>query len=198
MSTAAVRVPRTVPRTVARTVPRTVARTRRLVSAAMLVVLVGTGCGSGRPPQEWAGQVCDALTPWRTRIGELNAQAQASLSAASTPAQAKASLLDLLAGGQAASETARTAVVSAGTPDVSGGEQIAGRFAASLQQAREAYAHARTDLQALSTDDAAAFYDAVAAIMSTLNDEYTGSALDTKGLESVELRDAFDKVDRCQ
>jgi hypothetical protein len=186
MSTAAVRA------------PRAATRTRRLVWVAMLLVLVGTGCGSDRPPQEWAGQVCDALTPWRTRIGELNAQAQASLSASSTPAQTRASLLDLLAGGQAASETARTAVMSAGSPDVPDGERIAERFAASLQRAGDAYAHARTDLQALPTDEAGAFYDGVAAIMATLNDEYTNSALDTKGLESVELRDAFDKVDRCQ
>jgi hypothetical protein len=167
-------------------------------AALLLVTVLLTGCGSGPTPQEWAGQVCDALTPFRARIADLNAQAQQRIAATSTPSETRASLLSLLQGGQDASEAARTAVVAAGTPDVAGGQDVANRFAGSLASTRDAYAHARADLQKLSTDDAAAFYDGVAGVLTTLNAEYTKSGVDTAGLESVELRQAFDKVDRCR
>ena len=167
-----------------------------MVSLSVMVTL--TACGSGPTPESWAGEVCGALTPWRAQIAELNVDAQEQMSAAGTPAQAQAGLVRLLAGAESASETARAAVVAAGTPDVDGGDEIAGRFAASLRQARDAYAHARGDLQALPTTDAAVFYRRVASVLATLNAEYARSGVDTAGLESVELRDAFDKVDRCQ
>ena len=173
----------------------------RAWSAAMLSLATFAtfaACGSGPAPETWAGQVCGALAPWRAQIAELNTHAQQQMSAASTPAQAQAGLVRLLAGGESASETARAAVVAAGTPDVDGGDEIADRFAASLSQTRDAYAHARGDLQALPTNDAEAFYDKVASVFATLDAEYTRSGVDTADLHSAELRNAFDKVDRCQ
>ncbi len=167
-------------------------------AALLLVTMLLGGCGSAPTAREWAGHVCAALTPFRQRIADLNVQAQQRISTTSTPAETKASLLDLLQGGQDASETARTAVVAAGTPDVDGGEEVASRFAGSLASTRDAYAHARADLQALSTADAAAFYDKVADVLTTLNAEYARGGVDTTGVESVELRDAFDKVDQCR
>ena len=172
-------------------------RAGRLALLAALTVMLAA-CGSGPAPEAWAGQVCDALTPWRARIAELNTSAQQQVSAASTPAQTQASLVQLLAGGEGASETARAAVVAAGTPDVDGGDKVAGRFVESLAKARDAYAHAAADLRALSTADAAVFYDKVASVLATLNTEYASSGVDTAGLDSTELRNAFDKVDRCQ
>ncbi len=143
----------------------------RLAGGA-LALLVLAGCGSGPSAQDWAGQVCGALTPWRASIADLNTQAQRQISANSTPAQTQATLLALVRGGQDASETARAAVAAAGTPDVAGGEEVAGRFVTSLADTRDAYAHAHADLAALSTADAATFYDGVAAVLTTLTTEY--------------------------
>lgn len=167
-------------------------------SVVIVTVVALAACGSGPAPETWAGQVCGVLIPWRTQIGELNTRAQQQMSTASTPAQTKASLLDLLAGGASASEKARAAVVGAGTPDVDGGKTIADRFAQSLAKTRDAYSHAHDDLGRLSTSDPSAFYGGVARVMSTLNDEYSRSGVDTHDLDSVELREAFDKVDQCQ
>jgi hypothetical protein len=190
-----------------------VVRAARMLAIAATVVAIVTACGSsptpngptpngptpkGPTPQVWAGQVCAALTPWRAQIADLNTRAQQQMSAASTPAETQANLLRLLAGGESASETARAAVVAAGTPDVDGGAEVASRFAASLGQARDAYAHAKTDLAALSTHDPAVFYDGVAKVLATLTTEYGRSAVDTTSLDSVPLRNAFEKVDRCQ
>ena len=156
------------------------------------------GCGGGTGPDEWAGRVCGALAPWRTRIADLNAEAQRQMTGASTPEQARSHLLALLAGGESASETARAAVAAAGTPDVDGGAEVAHRFAASLQGARDAYAHARASIEVLSTQDTTAFYDGVVGVMARLNQEYTASALDPSRLDSLELRRAFDGVEQCQ
>jgi hypothetical protein len=170
----------------------------RVAAVGVLAVTMLAACGSGATSDEWAGQVCAALTPWRTTIADLNGKAQRQLSTAQTPAEARASLLDLLAGGESASETARAAVASAGTPDADGGAEVASRFVASLTGTRDAYARARADLTALPTNDATTFYQGVAAVLTKLNTEYAGSGVDTSKLDSPALRQSFEKVDKCR
>jgi hypothetical protein len=168
-------------------------------AAAGALVLVGVAaCTGGVAPSRWADQVCGALIPWRTTVAQLNGEAQQKVAAATTPAQTRDGLVELLSGAQTASETARAAVVAAGTPDVDGGADVANRIAASLAGTRDAYAKAKADLLALPTDDPTSFYRRVATIMDTLQREYAASAVDTNQLNSVELSDAFDKVDRCR
>lgn len=171
---------------------------RRAVWIAALAVGLVAGCGSGPSPQDWAGQVCEALGPWRTRIDDLNAQAATRMASATTSTQTKDSLVTLVGGGESASETARAAVVAAGVPDVAGGDQVAQRFIAALTGTRDAYAQAKKDLLALPTADDGAFYDGVTAVMSRLNDEYRASAVDTTNLDSPELRQAFDGTASCR
>ena len=171
-----------------------------IVAILTLLVVVGTsGCGDSKvPPAQWAAKVCAAVGPWRARIETLNAQAQQQVSAASSPVQVRASLMDLLNGAAVASENARQAVVAAGVPDVDGGDTVAARFADSLSRAREAYRHAGSDLASLATADPTSFYDGVVAVMNRLQTEYAASALDTSNLDSPALRDAFDGVDQCR
>jgi len=158
----------------------------------------GRGERSGATADEWAARVCGALAPWRKQITDLNAQTQRQITASSTPEQAKSHLLELLAGGQTASEAARAAVVAAGMPDVEGGDEVADRFTATLAGARDAYTHAHGDLQALPVQDAKAFYDGVVAVLTRLNQEYTAGGLDPSRLESRELRRAFDGALQCR
>ncbi len=166
--------------------------------AALAAAVILSGCGAGRPPEEWARQVCDALVPWRTEISTLNASVQQRMATAGTPVEARTLLVELLSGGEAASERARSAVAAAGTPDVADGDQLAQRFTASLERARDAYAHAKADLQHLPTTDATTFYDGVVAVMSRLTTEYAASAVDPGQIDSPELRRAFDGIDECR
>jgi predicted lipid-binding transport protein (Tim44 family) len=175
--------------------------TRRLVGHALatgLLVAGLTGCVGAVAPREWAASVCTALRPWRAEIASLTVRAQQAMAAATTPAQTKQNLVEMLAGVQAASETARTRVVAAGTPDVDDGARIAARFAESLRAARDAYAHARTAVEGLDITDAKAFYAAVVAAFARLGDEYAGSSLDTTNLGSARLRRAFAEVPACR
>jgi hypothetical protein len=165
-----------------------------LVSAASLMA----ACAGHPSAQDWAGTVCHALGPWRSSINDLNTRAAAEMAKATTPAQAQASLVELVSGAETASETARLAVVAAGVPDVDGGSAVASSFVASLAGTRDAYARAKTDLQALPTGNEDAFYDGVSTVLSRLNDEYQASAVDTTRLDSPELRQAFDGNSACR
>lgn len=168
-------------------------------AAASVLVLASLGaCGSGVDSDQWAGTVCDALTPWRAKIADLNARAQQQMASATTPEQTRASLLELLAGGESASEAARAVVAAAGIPDADGGDEVASQFVTALSGTRDAYARARSDLAALPAAEPSAFYEGVAAVMKKLNAEYAQSGVDTSTLNSPDLRQAFDRVDQCQ
>jgi hypothetical protein len=183
----------------------TMPRVRRLAPSLLAVMLIPTslvaGCGSGGSsgvaPATWAKSVCTALSPWRTRLTALTDETQAQLTSATTPAQAKQNLVGLLSGAETASETARQRLADARTPAVDQGAEIAARFVASLQTARDAYAHARSAIAGLDVGNAPAFYSAVASAFDKLQHEYAASALDTDKLSSAPLRKAFNEVPEC-
>jgi phytoene/squalene synthetase len=142
--------------------------------------------------------VCAALAPWRTEIGTLTTRTQQQMTAETTPAQAKENLTRLFAGAQDASEKARAGVQKAGVPEVDHGKRIASSFTASLSATRDAYARARTGIQALPIAPAATFYTKVGAVVDTLTADYKKSELDTSKLDSQELKEAFDEVPECR
>jgi hypothetical protein len=120
------------------------------------------------------------------------------MAGATTGAQARTNLVELVSGAERASETARASVVGAGVPDVDGGEAAAASFVAVLTGTRDAYAQAKSDLLALSTSDEAAFYDGVIAVMERLNAQYATSSADLSEVSSLELRQAFDGLPACR
>jgi hypothetical protein len=167
--------------------------------AVSVTVSVVAACGSaGVAPRDWAKSVCGALTPWRAQIAALTGQVQQQMTGSTTPGQARDQLVSLLGGARDASEDARRKVVAAGAPAVDGGERIAGQFAASISAARDAYGHARDTVSTLDTGQAKPFYDKVSAAFEQLRREYAASALDTRQLDSAELRRAFDEVPECR
>jgi hypothetical protein len=172
-------------------------RAKLAVLGAVLLALLG-GCGGGPGARPWAASVCEALAPWRNEITSLNRRAQQQMTAQTSPAQAKENLLRLVSGAESASETARAKVASAGTPDVPGGGKVAHAFVASLTAVRDAYRRASQSLQGLDTAEAKTFYNGVSAVLETLNKEYARSGLDTSGMDSAELEDAFDEEPECR
>jgi predicted small lipoprotein YifL len=174
---------------------------RRAVACAAVLTVLSTlgGCGGdGVPPAEWASTVCRALKPWTERIASLTQDAQTQMSKATSPRQAKESILGLLAGAERASEHARQRVADAGVPAVDDGERIATEFQAALSAARDAYGSARGRVERIETDSADDFYDRVVEAMERLSTDYDNGALDTSELESEELQRAFDESPGCR
>ena len=170
----------------------------RLLIGTVACLLALTGCSSGPSANAWAATVCGALGPWRITIADLNQQAATQMATATTSAQTRANLIALVSGARQASETARAAIAAAGVPDVAGGEEVARGFEASLAGTRDAYAQAEADLAALPTSDENAFYDGVAAVMTRLTDRYDRNGLSLEGLDSPELKQAFDGLAECR
>lgn len=168
------------------------------VFCVLLLAFVVGGCANGPGARSWAATVCEALAPWRNEITSLNRRAQQQMTAETTPAQAKENLVRLVSGAEAASETARAKVAKAGVPDVQDGAEVARGFVTSLAAVRDAYAQAKQSLQTLDTGEPKTFYDGVSAVLTTLNQEYSRSALDTSSLDSPELKQAFDEVPECR
>jgi hypothetical protein len=165
----------------------------------LALISAAAGCGDGRPTaQQWAERVCAATAPWKATINDLTTQAQQQVASAGSAEETKQAMVGLLAGAEQASEAARRKVGQAGVPDAAGGAVVAQRFLASLQAARDAYAHARASVQALPTGDARAFYAALSTVMDTLSTEYAASAVDATNLQSAELATAFAEAKACQ
>ncbi|MFF5230584.1 hypothetical protein [Dactylosporangium sp. NPDC000521] len=177
----------------------------RTVATAALIVVVSTGTsgcgddGSGDiAPKRWAQQVCTALTPWRTEIADLTTKAQQQLQSATTAAQTKTNIVDLLAGAETASEKARAGISGAGVPAVSGGDKVAQQFTGSLAKARDAYGNAKRSVQGLPTADAKSFYTSVGSAFAVLKEEYEQSALDPQHVKQKDLQKAFNEVPECR
>ena len=172
---------------------------RRILALAAAVGMAAAllSCGGATEPKAWTQQVCQALTPWRAQITQLNTQAAAQMRAATSPSQARDSILGLLDGARTATETARSRVSAAGVPDVKGGKEAAAKLVAALAGVRDAYTKARQTVGGLRTDPPQPFYDGVVAAMDTLNQEYAKSGVDTAALGSDELAKDFGEAAAC-
>lgn len=174
---------------------------RRAVASAVLTLLpvFFAGCAaSGVEPGEWANRVCRTLKPWTEEISTLTRDAQLEMTEATSPEQAKASILVLLNGAELASEDARRGVAAAGVPAVENGDVIAAEFGAALGAARDAYGSARRRVAVLSTRSPNVFYDDVEEAMDRLSTDYREGSLDTSDLSSKELQHAFDESSECR
>jgi len=175
----------------------------RVSALAAVVLLFGTaGCGDDGKgdvePKKWAQTVCTALTPWRAEIADLTTKTQEQLGRATTAAQTKKNIVDLLSGAESASEKARAGVDGAGVPEVTDGHKIAERFTASLSKARDAYGNAKRTVSALPTTDDKAFYASVGSAFTTLKAEYEQSAIDLAHVGQEDLQNAFHEVPECR
>jgi hypothetical protein len=181
--------------------PRATPAERRrgtLLVALVVAVLLAACSRPGVPADAWVVTVCNALTPWRSTITELNQRAQTQMQQTITVEQTRRNLVDLVTNARDATETARLAVVAAGVPDAPGGESAARGFELSLESTRDAYAEAADDLRRLPGGDETAFYDGVIDVMDRLNRQYEQAGAKLSELDSPQLRAAFDRAPECQ
>lgn len=164
-----------------------------------LVVLACAGCSRpGPPPDAWVVTVCQALTPWRTEITQLNQRAAIQMGQATTVEQTRSNLVSLVTDARDVTESARAAVAAAGVPDTPGGESVARGFEQSLAATRDAYAAAAEHLLALPGNDEAAFYNGVVDVMDRLNRQYEEAGAELAEMDSPQLRAAFERAPECQ
>lgn len=177
-----------------------------LFSAAALVV---AGCGgddggsaSGADPEQYAADVCGAISDWQKELQTSATTMQSKLSASSTPEDVKSELVAFMEGATKSTDDMLAKVKEAGPPAVEDGEALQRDLEQGLGDAQTAFADARDKAKELPTEDRAAFQREASALGATLNQEggkigQTFNGLSTK-YDSRELNEAFDKEPSCQ
>ncbi|MBA3551409.1 MAG: hypothetical protein H0W27_00870 [Actinobacteria bacterium] len=174
------------------------------IAAAVTLTACGGGDGSDGggaeetvTPQEYASDVCGALDGWvtasRDRAG--------SLTGALNPTASAESRRDVLAGyidGLIEDTEALIGDVrTAGVPDVEGGEQIAGQIVDAFDTVKTELEQTRGEVDALPTDDPAAFTAAATQLGTSIQTSLTAAGTSVGGISEPTLNRAFAGEPAC-
>lgn len=196
--------------------------------AVLSVAALATGCGrSGTDPKDWARQVCTAVRPWaQTVAGSLSTAAVPSappsgsaapgatplpavsptpgtsaspaVSPAPDPAAVKQQLLTAFRTDVTATDRVIAAVQRAGVPAADNGTAVANGFLGALRAARQAFARAEAQVQALNPADRAAFDQQVGTIGTALTSDFNRATASLQPASSPQLTRAFAVTPECQ
>jgi hypothetical protein len=180
----------------------------RVAVTTLLAALVVAGCGSGgeeasgADPEQYAADVCGAISDWQRELQTSATTMQSKLGAGSSPADVKTELVAFMEGATKSTDDMLAKVKEAGPPAVEDGEALQRDLEQGLGDAQKAFAQARDRAKELPTDDRAAFQREATALGTTLNQEgsrigQTFNGLSTK-YESEELDRAFDNEPSCR
>jgi hypothetical protein len=165
----------------------------------LVVVFLCAGCGgsSGTPkisPAKYVGDVCSAISPLErdvvTRSSALNN------TTATNATEAKKTLQGFLTAVEQDSEHALSQIKSAGTPDISGGQAVAGTIVKAFTELRDAMKVALGKANSLPTDSASSFKTAAQALGTSVKGSL--NKIDASGLSNPELEKAAAKQAACK
>jgi cell division septum initiation protein DivIVA len=144
------------------------------------------------------GDFCTALGTWQTELTE----GAPDFSDASDAEAAKDTLVTYLDGAVAATQTLVADIQAAGVPEVENGEAIATEMRSAIEAVGDDFAAAKADVEALSTDDPAAFAASLGELGTTLTEAGTaaGTAFDQLGEKypAADLDAAATEAESCQ
>ena len=185
----------------------------RLAPIAALIAaaaLLAAGCGggddggsaAGADPEQYAADVCGAISDWQKELQTSATTMQSKLGTASTPEDVKTELVSFMEGATESTDDMLAKVKEAGPPDIEDGEALQRDLEKGLGDAQTAFAAARDKAKELPTGDRAAFQREAQALGTTLNEEgakigQTFNGLSTK-YDSQELNEAFEKEPSCR
>ena len=174
-------------------------RRAQLALAGLVLGLALAGCGGSSQvsPTAYVKSMCTALGNWRTTIQSAGVTLQSS-GAASGPLPArKAAYQRFVNAMYTATNNAASALGSAGTPNLSGGEQAASRLRQAFHTATQRLGQAQAQAKRIRTDSTSTFQlgasAATAQIRSALQ-AISGAAPGT----SPQLRQAAAREPACR
>ena len=159
--------------------------------------------GAGFPVKEvsaerWARSVCTSLTDWTDALAD--AQDEHDLDA-TDPEESKEAVVAYLEQVTDDTDALLDGLEKAGTPDVEDGKAIARTFRKGFKQARETFADAAQDAEALDTDDREQYVEDVREISEAINEggAEIGETFDEadRKYDVPELDEAFDAEPAC-
>jgi hypothetical protein len=174
----------------------------------LVVALAAAGCGGGggdsaegAPPDEWAADVCGALSDWNTALEDGATQIQADAASATSIQEARQLIVDYLDQAIERTDEMLNRIEEAGTPAVDDGEAIAQSFRDELAKIKPIFEDAR-ETAANLPDDPQAFAEQgqeLGTSITSAGDEIGGRLQDLSAdVNSEELDQAFNEEPTCE
>lgn len=172
---------------------------RRVVLAAVLAAVLISSCGGSSEvkPAVYVKSMCTALGNWKNTIQSAGVALQSSGAANASRSVAKADYERFVRSLVTATRRATEALKAAGTPNVSGGKQVASRLDRAFERATHRLSQAETQAKAISTDSASAFQLGASSVTAQIKSALQSIAAVAPG-RSSQLRQAAAKQPACQ
>jgi hypothetical protein len=155
--------------------------------------------GASAAPAAYIDGLCTAVVTYKADLEAENRAFQDSISGDSpSPEATKEALVTFLSTAADRTQQLIDDVEALGTPDVDNGGEVRSTFTSAFQQVIDLFESARSDIEALSTEDPAALAQGFTEVATKLQEAGTeiGSTLDD--LESPELDEAAVDVPSCE
>jgi hypothetical protein len=162
-------------------------------------VLLLAGCGSSSQvkPAAYVKSMCTALGNWKNTIQSAGVALQSSGAASASRPVAKADYQRFVSALVTATRRAASDLNSAGTPDVAGGKQLAGRLTEAFAAATRRLTQAETQAKSIRTDSASTFQLGASAVTTEIKSALEAIAAVAPS-RSSQLRQAAAKEPACQ
>jgi hypothetical protein len=147
--------------------------------------------------ETYATGVCGAIADWVDEIQGLNEDLQANLDPSSIDAL-KDTMVTFLDDVIASTDTVITNVEDAGVPDVEDGEAAAQHLLTGLRDSRGVFQDARDRVEAMPTDDPAAFGEELQTVGTDIQTSMSTIGEDLGRFESPVLDDVSKDIPECE
>jgi outer membrane murein-binding lipoprotein Lpp len=169
----------------------------RAAIGLLALVALCAGCGSSSSSKvstaSYVKQVCSAIAPLER---DIETRTQALNAPAANAVEAKKTLQGFLTGVGTDADRAVSRIRSAGTPDISGGEAVAGAIVRAFTQLRDAMHAAAAKAASLPTDSPSTYKAAAQALNASVRASLNN--IDASGLSNPEIEQAAAKEPVCQ
>lgn len=174
------------------------------IAGALMLAACGGGDASDGgsaeetvPAAEYASDVCGALDAWVTASRDRAGSLTGVLNPTDTPENRRDVLAGYIDGVIEDTEALLDDVQGAGVPDVEGGKEIAGQIADAFDSVKTELEQTRDDVDALPTDDPAAFTAAATQLGTSVQTSLTAVGTSVGGISEPELNQAFAVEPTC-
>jgi len=169
-----------------------------LALIAGLAVLV-PACGEDSVAvDDYANDLCTALTGWTQALRDRQAELQEGVEPGRSPEEDRDALQQFVEGAVEESDALVDDVEAAGEPDIEDGGEVADAFRTAVQDTRDELEEARDDVAQIPTDPPGAYRTAVEEFTTEVRNTLEGIDERFQDVDAPELDMALDEASACQ
>jgi hypothetical protein len=176
--------------------------------SALTLALAASGCGGkettyeGTSPEDWAAQVCGALSDWARGLQADSQTLTAQLRNSASIRSVKVKFVAFLDRAGKSADTMAAKVKAAGAPAVKDGEKLQAELEAALDRAHASFDRAKSKARNLSDIDPQAFTTGVQSLGADVQQELTAIGREFEDIgeryDDEALNEATDNEPTCQ